>query len=51
MAKIYQGITELIGHTPLVEVCNLEKELDLKARLLVKLECMNPAGSAKDTGL
>ncbi|MBR2950015.1 MAG: cysteine synthase A [Lachnospiraceae bacterium] len=48
MAKIYQGIWGLTGHTPLVEVCNLEKELNLKARLLVKLECMNPAGSAKD---
>jgi len=48
MGKIYQGISGLIGHTPLVEVCNLEKELDLKARLLVKLEYLNPAGSAKD---
>ena len=41
MAKIYQGIWGLTGHTPLVEVCNLEKELNLKARLHVKLECMN----------
>ena len=48
MANIYKGITGLIGRTPLVEVCNMEKELGLKARLLVKLECMNPAGSAKD---
>ncbi|MBQ1530364.1 MAG: cysteine synthase A, partial [Clostridia bacterium] len=39
---------ELIGNTPLVEVTNIEKELDLKATLLVKLEYFNPAGSVKD---
>ncbi len=48
MAKVYKGALELIGGTPLVEVVNLEKELGLKARLLVKLEYLNPAGSAKD---
>jgi len=48
MARIYQGATELIGNTPLVEVTNIEKELGLKARLLVKLEYFNPAGSVKD---
>ena len=48
MSKIYTRSLELIGKTPLVEVVNLEKELDLKARLLVKLEYFNPAGSVKD---
>ncbi|MDO4845905.1 MAG: cysteine synthase A [Oscillospiraceae bacterium] len=48
MAKIYQGVSGLIGNTPLVETANLEKELRLKARLLVKLEYFNPAGSVKD---
>ncbi len=48
MAKVYQGTVELIGHTPLVEVVNIEKELGLEARLLVKLEYFNPAGSVKD---
>ena len=48
MANIYQGAVELIGNTPLVEVTNIEKELDLKATLLVKLEYFNPAGSVKD---
>jgi len=48
MAKIYEGTQDLIGGTPLVEVKNLEKELGLEARLLVKLEYLNPAGSSKD---
>lgn len=48
MGKIYTGNSELVGRTPLVEVTNLEKALDLKARLLVKLEYFNPAGSVKD---
>ncbi|MBQ7371653.1 MAG: cysteine synthase A [Blautia sp.] len=48
MGKIYKGALELIGNTPLVEVRNIEKELDLKARILVKLEYFNPAGSVKD---
>ena len=48
MAGIYQSVTELIGRTPLLEVKNLEKELNLQARVLVKLEYFNPAGSVKD---
>lgn len=48
MAKIYEGTLGLIGNTPLVEVKNLEKELGLEARILVKLEYLNPAGSVKD---
>ena len=48
MANIYKGTLDLIGNTPLVEVTNLEKELGLEARLLVKLEYLNPAGSVKD---
>ncbi len=48
MTKIYKGTLDLIGNTPLVEVTNIEKELDLKATLLVKLEYLNPAGSVKD---
>lgn len=48
MGKIYTGNAELVGRTPLVEVTNLKKALDLKARLLVKLEYFNPAGSVKD---
>ena len=48
MAGIYQRVTELIGRTPLLEVKNLEKELNLQARVLVKLEYFNPAGSVKD---
>ncbi|MBO4500842.1 MAG: cysteine synthase A [Clostridia bacterium] len=48
MAKIYKGTLGLIGNTPLVEAVNFEKELSLKATLLVKLEYFNPAGSVKD---
>ncbi|MBQ2312315.1 MAG: cysteine synthase A [Firmicutes bacterium] len=48
MSKIYKGTLGLIGNTPLVEVVNLEKELKLNARVLVKLEYFNPAGSVKD---
>ena len=48
MAKVYKGIQELIGNTPLVEAVNLEKKLGLKATLLLKLEYFNPAGSVKD---
>ena len=48
MANIYQGTIDLIGNTPLVEVQNIEKEEGLQARLLVKLEYFNPAGSVKD---
>lgn len=45
---IYKGTLDLIGNTPLVEVVNIEKDLKLKARVLVKLEYFNPAGSVKD---
>ena len=48
MANIYQGTLGLIGNTPLVEVVNLEQELGLEAKVLVKLEYFNPAGSVKD---
>lgn len=46
--RIYKSVSELIGRTPLIEVCNIEKELDIKATILAKLEYFNPAGSAKD---
>lgn len=45
---IYTDLTQLIGNTPLMEVCHIERELGLKARLLVKIEAFNPGGSAKD---
>ncbi|MBQ8545684.1 MAG: cysteine synthase A [Clostridia bacterium] len=45
---IYKSIDELIGHTPLVELSNLEKELSLKSKLIAKIELFNPAGSSKD---
>ena len=45
---VYQGFTEIIGKTPLVEVINVERAHDLKAKVLVKLEYRNPAGSVKD---
>ena len=48
MAKIYKGALELVGNTPLMEVVNVERELELKARVLVKLEYLNPSGSLKD---
>lgn len=46
--NIYQSITELIGNTPLLELHNFVKTMELPARLLVKMEGLNPAGSAKD---
>lgn len=46
--KIYKSITELIGKTPLFEVSNIEQDKQLKARVLIKLEYFNPAGSVKD---
>jgi len=46
--KIYTSVDQLIGGTPLLELRNLEKDLGLKARLLAKLEYLNPAGSVKD---
>ncbi|MDD2971382.1 MAG: cysteine synthase A [Lachnospiraceae bacterium] len=48
MAKIKKSAIELIGGTPLLEVTNYEKKVDAKAKLLVKLEFLNPAGSVKD---
>ncbi len=48
MKNICRSLDELIGNTPLLELSNIEKSLNLKATVLAKLECMNPAGSAKD---
>ncbi len=46
--NVYKSIEDLIGKTPLLELCNLEKEYNLKAKIYAKLESFNPAGSAKD---
>ena len=48
MSKIYTSADQLIGKTPLLEITHIEKELDLKAKILAKLEYFNPAGSVKD---
>lgn len=48
MAKIYNSISELVGHTPLVELKNIEKKFGLKGKIFAKLEYFNPAGSVKD---
>ena len=48
MANIYTSVDQLIGHTPIVELTHIEKELGLKARLLAKVEYFNPTGSVKD---
>lgn len=48
MAQIYRSVEELVGKTPLLELSRLEKQLNLKAKLLAKLEYFNPAGSVKD---
>ena len=48
MSNIYTSVSQLIGRTPLLELCNIEKADSLKIRLLAKLEGCNPAGSAKD---
>lgn len=45
---VYKSIIDLVGKTPLLEVVNIEEERRLKAKVLVKLECFNPAGSVKD---
>ncbi|MFT0898901.1 cysteine synthase A [Candidatus Methanoprimaticola sp. MG2] len=45
---IHTSVTELVGHTPLLELRRMEKENDAKARVVVKLELFNPAGSVKD---
>ena len=48
MSNVYTSIDQLIGHTPLLELTHFEADEDLKARVLVKLEYFNPAGSVKD---
>ena len=48
MENIKTGIGQLVGNTPLVELVNIEKKLGLQARIVVKLEYLNPAGSVKD---
>ena len=48
MAKIYTSADQLIGKTPLLELTNIEKKFGLKAKILAKLEYLNPAGSVKD---
>ncbi|OYP02652.1 cysteine synthase A, partial [Lachnotalea glycerini] len=48
MANIYSSITELVGKTPLVELKRLEEAEHLEAKIIVKLEYFNPAGSVKD---
>lgn len=48
MAKIYTSADQLIGKTPLLELTNIEKKFALKAKILAKLEYLNPAGSVKD---
>ncbi len=48
MAKVAKQLTELIGHTPLLELSNYEKEFELGARVIAKLEYFNPLGSVKD---
>lgn len=48
MSKIYTSADQLIGKTPLLELVHIEKELGLKAKILAKLEYLNPAGSVKD---
>ena len=45
---VYRSVSELIGHTPLMEVTHFEQDNGLNATILAKLECFNPAGSAKD---
>ena len=48
MSKIYTSVERLIGKTPLLELTHIEKKYNLKAKILGKMECCNPAGSAKD---
>ena len=48
MENIKKSAAQLIGHTPLMELCNYEKKYELQARIIAKLEYFNPAGSAKD---
>ncbi len=48
MSNIHHSLASLIGHTPLLELCHMEKEASLPARLIAKVESFNPAGSVKD---
>ncbi|MBR1747408.1 MAG: cysteine synthase A [Clostridia bacterium] len=48
MSKVYTSADQLVGNTPLLELTHIEKEFDLKAKLLAKVEYFNPAGSVKD---
>ena len=48
MSKIYSSADMLIGKTPLLELTHIEKEYNLKAKIIAKLEYFNPAGSVKD---
>lgn len=48
MSEIYKSVAELVGNTPMLELCSIEKACDAKARILAKLEYLNPAGSVKD---
>ena len=48
MQRVYKSLTELVGKTPMLELSKIEKELGLKARLIVKIEAFNPGGSVKD---
>lgn len=48
MSNVYASVDQLIGRTPLLRLANIEKELSLKARVIAKLEYLNPAGSVKD---
>ena len=48
MNRIYAAADQLIGHTPLLELTHIEKELGLEAKIIAKLEYLNPAGSVKD---
>ena len=46
--KVYKNITQLVGKTPIMELVNYEKENNLQANILAKIEFFNPAGSVKD---
>ncbi len=48
MSKVYTSAAQLIGKTPLLELTNIEKKYELKAKIIAKLEYFNPAGSVKD---
>ena len=48
MSKIYKSVSQLIGKTPILELNNIKKSHNINANIFAKLECFNPAGSAKD---